>query len=681
MDYNNETEENVQSEKEKILKDAEENDLREQLDEELETEEYENVEGSLKDGEATVSPETLSKLLKKFAIGVVAGVSLLIFIAIIHNFLDMDIKGVGNTEASYYPISCTGVYFTWENESYTKARQKKEKGYVPIMDASLVTDLDEVDPEYGERYTYEEYDFNTYIAGIIWTDNYDALDVDNEIVYQAMSIAARSRLIAELPDNCVVLKNYNEQAKSFTELTGSEEKYTEINQAVANSKGIIIGRNKEIIPAKYDPFTYISKRKEEDEAFKGTFYYQMTHKNEERQQVIPANWVDELEKQKGVEIPKEKSSDGEIKKLESMSLYGAKYLLEQADSQYPQDEFYRILEYYYGRDIEYYSIDPNSSSDDGWIGGTGCMWWPIGSLLTTEKDGITYADGAPETTRITSNFGPRPSPTPGASTYHKAIDIGGGVQGVTNIIAAADGEVIDVHTGCVKGDETCGGRLGNYVRIRHMDGTITRYGHMFSVSVSFGAKVKQGQVIGKMGSTGTSTGPHLDFQVIVNGTPVNPLNYVSPTNPRKQCYGGGVTIGIGNAQTICLSFKNQGYSNNAIAGVMGNLQAESGFDPLSVNEIGCVGIAQWCGRGNTLKSMYGSSWNTLNAQISFMFYELNGKFNSVKSYLHTNHSASDMAHHFCMHYEIPGESICNSGVRQGYATNTWLGYASNNCSD
>ncbi len=387
MDYNNETESdnNVQSEKEKILKDAEENELREQVSEELENEETEKVDGTVKDGEATLSLETLSKLLKKFAIGAVALVCLIIFIAVIHNFLDTDLKGIGNTKASYYPLSCTQVYFTWENESYTKARQKKEKDYVPIMDASLVTDLDEEDDEYGERYTYKEYDFNTYIAGIIWTDNYNALDVDNAIVYQAMAIAARSRLIAELPDNCVVLKNYNEQAQSFTELTGSEEKYTEINQAVQLSQGIVIGRNNQIIPARYDIFTYISKRKEQDETYKSSFYYQMAHENEERQQVIPADWVDELEKTKGVEIPKTK--EGNLKKLESMSLYGAKYLLEQADSQY---ELYRILEYYYGRDIEYYTIDTAFSNEYYFSGG--CSAISMSSTSLSREEFIKWAE-------------------------------------------------------------------------------------------------------------------------------------------------------------------------------------------------------------------------------------------------------------------------------------------------
>ena len=71
------------------------------------------------------------------------------------------------------------------------------------------------------------------------------------------------------------------------------------------------------------------------------------------------------------------------------------------------------------------------------------------------------------------------------------------------------------------------GSYGISVLIQHPDGVCTRYGHLSSVSVSAGDKVSQGQRIGFSGSTGNSTGPHLHFEVIVNGQVVNPLNYVS----------------------------------------------------------------------------------------------------------------------------------------------------------
>ena len=70
---------------------------------------------------------------------------------------------------------------------------------------------------------------------------------------------------------------------------------------------------------------------------------------------------------------------------------------------------------------------------------------------------------------------------------------------------------------------------GNMVLINHGDGYKTRYGHMVSgsITVSVGEYVEAGQTIGKVGSTGNSTGPHLHFEVIYNGETQNPKNYIS----------------------------------------------------------------------------------------------------------------------------------------------------------
>ena len=66
---------------------------------------------------------------------------------------------------------------------------------------------------------------------------------------------------------------------------------------------------------------------------------------------------------------------------------------------------------------------------------------------------------------------------------------------------------------------------GNYVTIYHSNGSTTLYGHMSSIAVTAGQTVSQGQVIGYVGSTGYSTGPHLHFEVRVNGTCVDPVQY------------------------------------------------------------------------------------------------------------------------------------------------------------
>ena len=114
---------------------------------------------------------------------------------------------------------------------------------------------------------------------------------------------------------------------------------------------------------------------------------------------------------------------------------------------------------------------------------------------------------------ITSNFGYRY--IFGSTSYHSGIDIG--VPYGTSVKAADGGTVIKA------GWE---GSYGILVAIRHDNGIITYYGHNSSVLVSVGQKVYQGQVIAKAGSTGNSTGPHCHFEVRVNGTSVNPRNYL-----------------------------------------------------------------------------------------------------------------------------------------------------------
>ncbi len=131
--------------------------------------------------------------------------------------------------------------------------------------------------------------------------------------------------------------------------------------------------------------------------------------------------------------------------------------------------------------------------------------------------GISFTWPLPASSRITSNFGGRSSPTEGASSNHQGIDVGA-PEGST-IIAAASGTVVI---------STYSKSAGNYVMINHGGGVYTVYMHMSSIAVSSGQKVGMGDTVGYVGSTGYSTGPHLHFGVRVNGTYVNPLNYVSP---------------------------------------------------------------------------------------------------------------------------------------------------------
>lgn len=130
--------------------------------------------------------------------------------------------------------------------------------------------------------------------------------------------------------------------------------------------------------------------------------------------------------------------------------------------------------------------------------------------------GGSFTWPCPASHRITSDFGHRTSPTAGASSYHKGIDIGAPFG--SNIVSAADGTVFNVAY------QPNG--AGNYVVVSHGGGIYTVYMHCSSVAVSSGQKVSKGQVIAYVGSTGISTGNHLHFGVQVNGSYVNPWDYL-----------------------------------------------------------------------------------------------------------------------------------------------------------
>ncbi len=142
-------------------------------------------------------------------------------------------------------------------------------------------------------------------------------------------------------------------------------------------------------------------------------------------------------------------------------------------------------------------VNPNATKGEA----TGKFIWPVPGF----KFISSYANEVDEGLR-------------GHGKPHRAIDIAGGnIYGAT-IIASDGGRVVEAgyHWS-----------YGNYVLIDHGGGMRTRYAHCSKLLVSRGDKVKQGQAIGKVGSTGQSSGPHLHFEVIVNGTRKDPLNYVS----------------------------------------------------------------------------------------------------------------------------------------------------------
>ena len=117
--------------------------------------------------------------------------------------------------------------------------------------------------------------------------------------------------------------------------------------------------------------------------------------------------------------------------------------------------------------------------------------------------------------RISSRFGYRKDPFTGRRAFHSGVDFAPGYG--ASAVAAMDGYV--KYAGYMGG-------YGKLVVIRHTNGYTTRYGHLSRILVRKGKYVRQGQQIGKVGSTGRSTGPHLHFEIRKNGRPKNPLDFV-----------------------------------------------------------------------------------------------------------------------------------------------------------
>lgn len=314
---------------------------------------------------------------------------------------------------------------------------------------------------------------------------------------------------------------------------------------------------------------------------------------------------------------------GEEKNSKSIELYGLFQEIVKAESKTTETTT---------EITETTTIDPDTGEETEQPS-TGNFIWPV-----------------PSVHRISSPFGPRKAPAPGASTFHKGIDIpGGGVSG-KSVIASDSGKVVIAKTGYN------GGR-GNYIVIDHGNKKGSLYQHLQSFSVKVGQTVNQGQEIAKMGSTGVSTGPHLHFEIHecfsgTKGTPVNPQKYVSPNSKSKSLTissASSVATSTSNSYTLnttnsvaksifnfCIA---KGCTPQVAAAIVANAECESSFNTSSVNSIGASGLLQWLGgRLTSLKrkaSKKGVSWTNLNLQLEHMWDELSGEESTTVSLLNS----------------------------------------------
>lgn len=139
------------------------------------------------------------------------------------------------------------------------------------------------------------------------------------------------------------------------------------------------------------------------------------------------------------------------------------------------------------------------------------------STIRTQDKLATKPSIWPVTGEVTSGFGWRSSPweSESGNEMHPGLDIANSMD--TPIVATADGVVVQ---------SGWAGGYGNLVQIDHGNGMASLYGHNARLAVNVGDKVKKGQVISYMGSTGRSTGPHVHYEIRVNGSPVDPISFM-----------------------------------------------------------------------------------------------------------------------------------------------------------
>ena len=184
----------------------------------------------------------------------------------------------------------------------------------------------------------------------------------------------------------------------------------------------------------------------------------------------------------------------------------------------PGDKFTMYFDAYKNRkgdivktgDLLYTSFSPGDKKSEFW-------------LFSNEKKSENFYDENGKTAkrrlratpikgaRISSGFGGRKHPILGYRKMHTGVDFAAPTG--TPVLAAGSGTVEYA---------AWNGAAGKYIRIRHTDGYKTAYFHLSRINVSVGKYVKQDQIIGKVGSTGRSTGPHLHYEVILNGKKINP---------------------------------------------------------------------------------------------------------------------------------------------------------------
>lgn len=330
-----------------------------------------------------------------------------------------------------------------------------------------------------------------YIAGVVAAESKGNTNIE---YLKVLAVAARTKFIDNVGDNCTVEGNSNFQ--NYMDINESSNS-TQVQQAVSETKNFIAISNDKVVDVEYGYGNIVN----ED----STNYYISYGKNTlgtEQTQSIPKSWADSQTLFKTYLDNWESSSESDT----GLSLIGALYLITNESYNHK-----RVIEYYYGSDVEVSENTMILSGINGFMNPTRKIY-------------------------CTSPFGWRIHPVKKVEKFHGGLDIG--IAGGEPIYAAKDGVVTKAVTN-VTSINDCTYSYGNYIIIDHGDGSKTLYSHMRYGSVPSniyeGAEVTQGEQVGEVGSTGCSTGNHLHYEVRINDERVDPADYLDLTNAKGTC--------------------------------------------------------------------------------------------------------------------------------------------------
>lgn len=351
----------------------------------------------------------------------------------------------------------------------------------------------------------------------------------DEIESQKKEITAeKESVMDEILELTAQIDNYKAQIDELNEkidtlentIATTEQEIKELEQETADKEELLLQRLVAIYENGQTTYLDALLGSEDISAFISN-YYRIEEIAEADQTVIDSIKAKQKEtEEKKQQLEKERNEIDESKKEieaknQSLETAQAKKQVVVANLEQQEDELQaQIEEFESAIEDAQDEIDDIIAQNNASSGGSGSY---IGSFEGTLSWPVSSS--TPWYNYISSYFGPRPSPTVGASSNHGAIDI---PVSYAPVYAPADGKVIIARW--LSG-------YGNYIMIDHGDGYYTGFGHLSGYNVSEGQTVSRGEQIATSGNTGISTGPHLHYEVYIGGTDnsyrVDPLQYTT----------------------------------------------------------------------------------------------------------------------------------------------------------